>query len=184
MARVKGTAILGPVKNLRYHRKRAAEVLSPRLHHYLRERIVVASWYPEEDFVGLLQANLKLTGLPFEEGCDRLGVIAAQEHFAAWYGKHINEPNSRTLMLRVPSLWSAQHDTGRHDFYVESPTTGRIELKNFKYTSRELCLIIMSYTREFIRLMGLGDVKAEESTCVLKGDEYCSWRFEWTKELP
>ncbi len=183
MAKVKGTAILGAIKRLRMHKKRALELLPPEFHHYLHERIVAASWYPEELFAPLLRANLELSGLPFEKGCDRLGVLAAQEHYKVWYGKQLNMPDSRTLMLRMPSLWSAQHDTGQYNLFIESPTTGRFELKNFDFPSRELCLIILAYTREFLRLMGLGDVSASEASCVLKGDEYCSWRLEWTREL-
>lgn len=82
MANVNGTAALGPVKRLRLHKKRALELLPPEYRHYLKERIVAASWYPEEVFAPLLRANLELSGLSFEKGCDRLGVMAAQARCA------------------------------------------------------------------------------------------------------
>ncbi len=184
MAKVKGTAILGPVKRLRMNKKRALDLLPPEFHHLLRERIVAASWYPEELFAPLLRANLELLGLPLEKGCDRLGVISAQEHHQIWYGKQLKVIDSRTLLLRMPSLWAAQHDTGQYDLVLEGPTTARVELRNFEQPTRELCLIILAYTREFLRLSELGNVTARECSCVLKGDEFCSWCFEWSKELP
>jgi hypothetical protein len=43
MAKAKGTVVVEVVKTLRRNRERALELLPEKLHHYLQERIVVAS---------------------------------------------------------------------------------------------------------------------------------------------
>lgn len=171
------------VKRLRSQREQSLKLLSPDLHHYLQERLVAASWYPEEDLLALLQVNLKLSDLPMEIECDRMGVLTAREHFKQWYGKRLNTLDARTGLRRLSSLWPALHDTGRSEVVIESPTSGLIITKDFGHPSRELCLIIESYTREFLHLAGFGDVTSEEIACVIKGDEYCAWRYHWTKEI-
>jgi len=170
MAKIKGTALIGAIKRLRREKERARDLLPAEFHHYLQERIVPASWYPEEEFLVLLKANIKLIGLPFEKACARLGEATAQEHYKIWYGKQLNPMDSRTLLFRLPSIWSSQHDTGQYEFVLESATSGRIEIKDFKYPSRELCLIVMAYTREFLQLSGFGKVTVSETACVIKQD--------------
>ena len=46
MGKTKGSTVLTPVKLLRGRREEALEAFPRDLHHYLDERIVVASWYP------------------------------------------------------------------------------------------------------------------------------------------
>lgn len=182
MAKIKGTALIGAVKRLRREKDRARDLLPAEFHHYLQERIMPASWYPEEVFLEILKANIKLMGLPVEKACTRLGKIAAQEHHKMWYGKRLSPMDSRTLLFRLPSIWSSQHDTGRYEFIVESATSGRIEIRNFKYPSQELCLINTAYALEFLQLSGFGKVTVSETACTIRQDEMCAWNVSWTKE--
>ena len=60
MGKPQGAAALTAVKLLRSRKDDARRVLPPELHHYLEDRIVVASWYPERDVFGLMKACAKL----------------------------------------------------------------------------------------------------------------------------
>ena len=64
MAKAKGTVMVGLVKALRRNKEKAREILPAKLFHYLDERIVVASWYPVEDYVVLLRAVGKISPSP------------------------------------------------------------------------------------------------------------------------
>jgi hypothetical protein len=66
MARAKGASLIGLVKWLRHDREAALRALPAGLHHYLEDRIQIASWYPEEDLLALVRALARV--LPVGEG--------------------------------------------------------------------------------------------------------------------
>ena len=55
MPNAKGTVVVEAVKALLTHGDRARVYLPPKLFPYLEQRIVLASWYPLEDFAELLR---------------------------------------------------------------------------------------------------------------------------------
>ena len=61
MAKVKGSAILESVRILRRNKDAARKHLAPELQHYLSERVLVASWYPEIS-AGCIAATFEKNG--------------------------------------------------------------------------------------------------------------------------
>src|SRR5262245_4631930 len=53
---VKGVFIIGLAKVLRFRRAEALELVAPHLRKYLVHHISPAFWYPEEDYLGLVDA--------------------------------------------------------------------------------------------------------------------------------
>jgi hypothetical protein len=182
-ARTKGTAVVGTVRFLRKHKERARALLPEHLHHYLEERILAVGWYPEEDQLALVRACVKLNDMPEREAFRLMGSWLASEHYRSVYGRMGRNPDAKNVITRMSSLWSAQHDTGRHVFIVETPTRGRIEVAGFAYPSRETCAMVGEYSRKFLSLAGWGEGTVQKVKCVLNGDDRCCWRFTWTKPL-
>lgn len=182
-ARIKGTAVMGAVRFLRSVKERARAVLPEHLHHYLEERILAVGWYPEEDQLAMLRTCLKLIDMPEPEALRLMGTWLASEQYRSVYGRMGQNPDARSVVTRLTSLWSAQHDTGRHVFIVEGPTRGRIEIADYAYPSRENCAIVGWYSRQFLSLAGWGAGTVKKVKCVLNGDDRCCWRLTWTRPL-
>jgi len=84
VGKTKGTVVLKAVKVLRSRKDEARAHLSESLHHYLEDRIMVASWYPEEDFFGLLCGCAAL--FPGGDSAfEMLGAATAQDHADGMY---------------------------------------------------------------------------------------------------
>src|SRR5262247_800216 len=62
MAHAKGTVMVEAVKALQAQGERATALLSPKLQAYLTQKIVLASWYPLEDYAEILKAMMKAGG--------------------------------------------------------------------------------------------------------------------------
>ena len=63
-SRVKGSLVVGAVKALRAQGAPAREALPEHVRHYLDHRILVSSWYSEDDAMELYVAMARALGLP------------------------------------------------------------------------------------------------------------------------
>src|SRR5262245_21966174 len=83
MGKIKGSVVLSAVKVLRMQKDDAKKALEPALHHYLQERIVVAAWYPEDDFLALVVACSTIYPAERETIFEKMGSATARYHFDA-----------------------------------------------------------------------------------------------------
>lgn len=174
MAKAKGTTLIGAVRFLRSHRERAVDALPGDLHHYLDERISESRWYPEEDLLALLEAVVALIPGPRDEVLAMLGATTAREHFGGIYS-HLSGGRGDGLSRRAVALWSSQHDSGK--FGVETPSDDEtiMTVRDFGLPSETMCGILGGYLAETLRFDGVADVSIEKRSCVLRGDEVCTW---------
>jgi len=180
MAKAKGTALLGAVKYLRRQGDRARDALPAHLHRYLEERILPASWYPEQDLLDLLGAVARL--LP-DSGPDvhaQMGRISARDHMESFYGhlfQHSEDPLS--LPRKAFALWTSMHDTGRLRIDMEDEGRARVELIDYAIPCREMCGIMTGYVEETLRLSGFAEPRLEKQRCRVRGDDACVWEARW-----
>src|SRR5215471_7309030 len=57
---IRGVFVIGLAKVLRFGRAEAMELVKPHLRKYLVHHISPAFWYPEEDYVGLVEVVAEL----------------------------------------------------------------------------------------------------------------------------
>ncbi len=177
MARTKGTGLIEIVKFLRTQRTRASEILPPGLHRYLDERILVGSWYPEQDVMRLLKAVVQLIGAP--DGYEKSGVLLARKNLATVYA-HVVRPGQGVpaVLTYISALWSNYHDTGT-ETATFSANSCRIEVKDFAVCSAEYCRLIGAYNGELIERAG-GKLSATRKLyCTANGDPSCVWEYDW-----
>src|SRR4051794_7607143 len=109
MPKDKGAHVLSAVKVLRSSRDRALEVLAPRVHHYLQERILASVWYPFEDHIELLRGiGVILGGDPWPlmgRGLARMDLNGQYKHYLR------RDDPAQTLQL-MPAMWKSVHDSG------------------------------------------------------------------------
>jgi hypothetical protein len=178
VAKVKGTNLIGAVKLLRRHRDAARAALAPALHHYLDERVLPTSWYPEQDLVALLRAMVPLLGDIGGDPFELMGRAAVREHMDGVY-EHLLRGDRLSFARRVSTLWQTQHDTGRLTLVEEGPGRARYELAGYAHPSREMCATLRGYVLEALLASGFVETRIAKRSCVLDGAERCVWQCTW-----
>jgi hypothetical protein len=178
VAKVKGTNLIGAVKLLRRHRDAARASLPAALHHYLVERVLPTSWYPEEDLVALLRAMAPLLGDVGPDPFELMGRAAVREHMKGVY-EHLLKGDRLSLARRVSTLWQTQHDSGRLQLIDQGPGRARWELDGYAHPSREMCGTLRGYVLEALIASGFTGATISKVACVLDGADRCAWDCTW-----
>jgi hypothetical protein len=181
VANAKGTTVVDVVKFLRKHREDALRVLPSALHRYLSERVVLSSWYPEEDVLALIRAMLRLVPAREEAALEWMGTATARAHRQGVYAHLLRDGAGSAAK---DALWSAQHDTGQLSLTRESEQALRIDLADYALPSREMCAIVGAYMAETLRIGGVDEVSTEKLSCRNDGAPRCTWRFRWDRKPP
>jgi hypothetical protein len=176
--KVKGSNVLTAVKMLRAHRKRAVALLPPQHQHYLDERILVSSWYPEADQLELLRAvSFLLPGTP--DPWMTMGRIAARGDLADLYRNIVRPGDLKDALRAATALWRTFHDTGELKLTLEEPGRATALLRDYAATAREMCRVIGGYVTEVATVAVGRDLKTVKLGCTLGGAPECSWRMTW-----
>ena len=182
MPKVKGASIVDSVRYLRRHKDEARKHLAPALHHYLSERVLAASWYPEEDLVPLVRAMARIENVPDTVFFERAGRLSAQGHAHGIY-KHLAAGDRESLTRRALVLWSSQHDTGALEMQAESAGKVRVALRDFGLPSREFCLLTGGYIAATFEAAGCEGVRHEKQSCCVDRAAACTWLVSWTNKI-
>lgn len=180
MARIKGTNVVRTVKWLRKNRDEARTLLSPRLHHYLDDRILISSWYPEEDHLELLRVAASLVAVP--ANIDRyaiIGRLAAHNDLAEVYKNIVQPGDHASWMNKAAALWRNYHDTGKMEATLLEPGLIMITLRDYEAASPEMCRIVGGYFEGVIEFAQGKVRKTTEVQCSLEGASECAWRIEY-----
>ena len=178
--RVKGVNILALVKVLRRAgRERAEAVLAPELHHYLDQRILVSSQYPEADHLGLLRAMAKLLP-PRPDPWFTMGQLSARSDLNGLYRALLRPGDPKRTLQSANALWRNYHDTGDLDAVLETDNEVKLVLRGFVAPARELCRINIGYFTELVALAGGRDPICRELDCVVQGARQCAWSVRWS----
>jgi hypothetical protein len=179
MPKVKGTNVVGAVKLLRANRERALTLLPARLHHYLQERLLVSSWYPEEDQIELLRVIARLmppTPNPFVV----MGMTTAQADLTGIYRNSLRADDPQRTLLAAGGLWRNYHDTGEMSASDEGSKAAVVRLRGYQAACVEMCRVVEGYLIGCSRVAGASDVRTTKLTCSLDGAPECSWRLAWS----
>lgn len=179
MARAKGTSLLSAVKWLRKSREAALATLPPPLHHYLEERIQIASWYPEQDLVELVRALARILPVGVGRIYEQMGRLSARDQLTGVYRHLLAGGDVLSLPRRGLALWQSQHDSGRLKLTLEGPGAARIELADFALPSREMCEILLGYTAEMFVIADVPGPVVRKTACRLDGAASCTWQCSW-----
>jgi hypothetical protein len=177
MGRTKGTALIGLVKTLRSQRTRALELLPAELHHYLDERILIGSWYPDRDVQRVLKAFIQLMG--GTDGWERAGVLLARKDLTTVYANVLAGRSLEQVLTHISGLWGNYHDTGtEHASFLTG--TCKIEIRDFAIRSSDYCRLIGAYNGELVERAGGRVAKTRKVSCTSRGDPSCIWEYDWS----
>ena len=173
MANAKGTVMIGLVKALRREKARARELIPPELAHYLDERVVLAAWYPLEDFIAFLRLIERVA--PSPGGCEERGRLAAREHMAGAYSRLSQTTHRRATF----SLLASMFDSGQMTVVERKPGAATLEFSNFALPAREVCAIFTGYNAQRMTLLGFDEVPVRHTQCRVDGAPTCRWELAW-----
>ncbi len=176
MAKAKGTVVVDLVKALRRNKQKAQSLLPARLHHYLDERIVIASWYPLEDYVALLKAAGQV--LPRDGGGSvyhGMGRTAARAHMQGTYSRFKDKASRQATF----TLLSSMYDTGEMKVTDRAPGRAALEYHGFALPTREVCETFTGYNLERMTLLGFDNPTVHHVSCRANGEHTCRWELEW-----
>ena len=163
------------MKALQAHGERAASIVPAKLAHYLDERIVLASWYPLEDYAELLRALMKAAGGGRVNPCEKMGRDARAR---TWRAPTAASARARTAR---PRSRSCPPCTTRGELRVVERETGRavVEFLNFAQPTREICDTFTGYQAERMVILGFEDVQVKHTKCRVIGAVSCVWELSW-----
>lgn len=177
MANAKGTILIEAVKALQAlpDRARVEQYLPERVAHYLTQRIVLASWYPMEDYAELLKTLAKVGGGGRVNPCEKMGRDAAHAHMEGTYNRFSKTADRKAAF----TLLSSMYDSG--DMRVLEREQGRavVEVLNFALPTREICDTFTGYQSERMILLGFDDVEVKHTKCRVVGALSCMWELTW-----
>ena len=175
MAKAKGTVVIGLVKALRKNKEKARQALPQNLVHYLEERIVVASWYPLEDYVALLRAVGKVLPDPNGNTYLEMGRSAARDHMEGTYSR-LKKTVSRQAAF---TLLTSMYDTGEMRVLERAPGRALVEWVNFALPTREVCETFTGYQMQRMEAQGFEEVHVRHTKCRAEGAQTCRWEIAW-----
>ena len=176
MGNAKGTILIEAVKVLLPHRERAlAALLPPKLVAYLDQRIVLASWYPLEDYAELLKTVMRVVVGGRVNPCEKMGRDAARAHMEGTYSR-FNKSADRKAAFTLDVV----HVRHRRDARGRA-RAGRavMELLNFALPTREICDTFTGYQFERMTLLGFEDITVKHTKCRVIGSPSCMWELTW-----
>ena len=175
MANAKGTILVEAVKALLPHRERATALLPPKLAAYFDQRIVLASWYPLEDYAELLRAVMRVVVGGRVNPCEKMGRDTARAHMEGTYSR-FNKSADRKAAF---TLMSSMYDSGEMRVVEREAGRAVMELVGFALPTREICDTFTGYQAERMALLGFEDISVKHTKCRALGAPNCFWELTW-----
>jgi hypothetical protein len=180
MGKAKGIAIINAVKALRQKKDAARAALPKELHRYLKERVLISSWYPEEDFLAILRALAKVMPDPGTNPYEYMGRLSARADLASVYAHLIRQGDPAATLRRTSVTWGLYHDTGKQEVVESGDNYVVTEISGYGLPSRESCGTVKGWNVELAEQAGGRNVKAIHEECVLDGAKACRFKVSWT----
>ncbi len=181
MGKAKGTTLINAVKALRLKKDEARAALPERLHGYLEERILVSSWYPEEDLLAILRALAKVMPSPGMDIYEFMGRILARTDLGGVYALLLRKGDPAATLRRTAITWEHYHDTGKEVVVESGDNHAAIEISGYDSPSRETCGSVKGYIHEKVAMAGGKEIRVVHNKCVLDGVSACRFEVTWTR---
>ena len=181
MGKVKGTAIINAIKALRSNKDAARKALPEHLRWYLNERILISSWYPEEDLFEILCALAKITPDPGMDIYEFMGRNLARTDLGGVYSNLLREGDPAATLRRTAITWGHYHDTGKEEVVESGDNHAVIEISGYDFPYRENCGTVKGYIHDKVAMAGGKDIYVVHEKCVLDGASACRFKVTWTR---
>ena len=173
----KGTTFIPTVKFLRRYREQAEPLVPPHLQHYLTQRILPGSWYPEADLMALLQVLLKLIPGDPQATWEMFGEVAAEAHSTGHYESFIRN-GPRRFLTSYDAFWRLLHDSGRLEVTIEGDLVADARLFDFPAGMPEYGNLMVGYYRRMLSKCGAANPQCRLVACDATSGH---WHLRWDR---
>lgn len=180
MAKVKGTIVVKIVKSLRSLHEPTTELLPPGLQHYLDERVLPTTWYPEEDYLGLMRVLAGKLRDPGMDVWEWMGRESARLDLEEIYRSLLRERDPAGTLEKFESFWSLRHDSGEPKVTLHGPGRATVELAGYGLLSGEVCRSVTGSIWQLLSSAGAQGIQVREESCRVRGAPVCRWQASWT----
>ncbi|MEM8993160.1 MAG: DUF2378 family protein [Acidobacteriota bacterium] len=178
MAKIKGTGVVSVVRLLRDRRDHVEPILAADLRPYLDQQVLVASWYPESDFLGLLRAMAHFTPKSGGDSWLWLGGHCAQVDLVEVYASMVQRGNIWGTLERFPRLWRLYHDSGKADVGMVKAKEARVFVRDFAFADEDFCRFLSGYLDRMLQLAGAQKIEVRAMRLGGVG-RAATWNVRW-----
>lgn len=184
MAKIKGTGMLNLLRGLKVQSPEALSDLPAPLRRYLDEKILVASWYPADDFMEILRYLCSILPVdvirsPNKDPWEWFGRRCAAIDLVEIYSSMLQHGRPWRTLDRFPRLWRLYFDSGFAEVAIAGDTEARVEIRDFPYVEdAAYCRHLAGYLHTTLELAGAEDVRVEvlnEATST----QPARWSLSW-----
>lgn len=161
ISQVRGVALLGALRALRHHRDQALDLLAPKLHHYLVDKVLMNGWYPEQDLLDLLDVVAVLRAKPGADVWAWMGERMAQTDLGGIVASALAPSEPAALLERLPALWTLYRSVGELKVEKTGHRAARVEVQDYPFVSEKFCRLMQGYLAEAFRLSGGENVEVK-----------------------
>ncbi len=112
---------------------------------------------------------------------EQMGEFSADRAFdpdTGHYRRFLGKPPE--LFLKLAAAWQNEYySTGLTEYYPTGVTSCMIRTRYIPYTTRSNCRSNLGFFRRSIEILNGRNVRAEERRCLLDGDAWCEFHFQW-----
>jgi hypothetical protein len=184
MPNVKGSAFASRIRWVQLNQGEAGldrllGVVSPALRETLDGGVVMASWYPFDQFVELGERIDATFGKGDLALIKPLGRHGADANLTTIYRLFFKVGTVKWIMARAARLWGMHYDSGQ--LVVQQSPGKEVELRveDFATPHRVHCLSVQGWAERSVELSGAQDVALDELSCRASGDQTCRFRITW-----
>lgn len=158
--KIKGSAVVHAVRALRHFRAKSEATLPRRLHKYLDTQILVSQWYPDDDFLELLEGLTRVLPTMPGDVWAWIGAQAAESNFAGVYAALVRPGDPAATLRRYPRIWRMHHDAGEAIVRQEEAGRGELEISHHMVEHEGFCRVESGHVIKLLQLAGAESVKA------------------------
>jgi hypothetical protein len=182
VARIKGANLIDVVRGLRKLGETARKVVPAHLAHYLDDRILISSWYPELEVLELMRIYVGLTSPGSVEAWEFLGRLAAHMQMRDTY-RHILESREPVRIVKHANvIWQSHHDTGEVTVELDSEPVAYLTLRGHQALCSEWCSIMAGYCAGMVEAAGARNPRCRLASCDFKV-KMARWKLAWEPPL-
>ncbi len=182
---IKGMAIKGRVDYIRARfgeegLARVMEALSPEHRSYLRDDVIVSSWYPFSLSEDIMACAERVLGKNDGSLCREAGAASCRFGFETAYKEFATAPDiDKAIASFSKILWKSYWDTGRLEVRSPSPGYTEVELCDFDVPHPTLCQVLIGFFETALKIWGASHVLVAHPTCHEKGAKNCIFAVSW-----
>lgn len=179
--RIKGLAVINLVAAMKGARPDAASAVPEDLRSYLQGRVLVSSWYAEEDHFRLLEILARWLERPGKDVWAFLGRKNAEIDLGGIYSAMVLKGRPKATMMRASKLWRLYRDTGDHRVELEESGGCRAILRDYAFAGPEVAAMVGGYYGELNRRAGAATWDVTSTSTGTGPDAVMEWRISWDR---